>query len=73
MYKVELTPRDELYPSVYYFTDNLIVRTFKNSDGCSVYAQGSWWNVRETQEEVISRIDMAIQYFHEYKAKLGGY
>lgn len=70
MYKVELTLKDDETPSIFYLTDNFIVRTFKTQSGCSIFTQNMYWDIQESQEEVINKIDNAIQYWVEYNATI---
>lgn len=72
MYKVDLTLISDGKLTTFYFTDTLIVRTFDTElyKGCAVYTLGNWWSVKETQEEVINKIDNAIQYWVEYNATI---
>ena len=70
MYRVELTLKEDETPSVFYFTDNFIVRTIKTQSGCSVFFQNIYWDVKESQEEVINKIDMAIQSWVEYNSTI---
>ena len=72
MYKVELTLKSDGKPTTFYFTDTLVVRTFDTElyKGCSVFTIGNWWNIQESQEEVISKIDMAIQSWVEYNSTI---